>query len=144
MAIDLSGLELADVQITVQGDSILVRTQKEDCIEDLRSLPSPIKCCFYTHSKMVSVEPHGTDTINYDQLLEEIEQAESEIEEQKELIFKLQQDEEFEGVSHSGNLKKARSQLKDMQRDLDELRRQLEEIEPFDNLATIALATLPE
>jgi hypothetical protein len=47
-------------------------------------------------------------------------------------------------VSHSGNLKKARSQLKDMQRDLDELRRQLEEAEPFDKLATIALATLPE
>jgi Mg2+ and Co2+ transporter CorA len=83
-----------------------------------------------------------TETI--DQLLEEIEQAESEIEEQKELIFKLQQDEEFEGVSHSGNLKKARLQLKDMQRDLDELRRQIEEIEPFNNLATIALATLPE
>ena len=63
MAIDLSGLELADVQITVQGNSILVRTQKEDCIEDMRSLPSPIKCNFYTRNKMVSVEPHGTDTI---------------------------------------------------------------------------------
>ena len=72
-------------------------------------------------------------------LLEEIEQAEAEIQEQEDLIIKFKLDEEQEDVNNSGNLKKARLQLKEMQRNLNELRRKLEEIEPFDNLATIAI-----
>ena len=72
-------------------------------------------------------------------LLEEIEQAEAEIQEQEDLIIKFKLDEEQENVNNSGNLKKARLQLKEMQRNLNELRRKLEEIEPFDNLATIAI-----
>ena len=72
-------------------------------------------------------------------LLEEIEQAEAEIQEQEDLIIKFKLDEEQEDVNNSGNLKKARLQLKEMQRNLNELRRKLEEIESFDNLATIAI-----
>ena len=77
-------------------------------------------------------------------LLEEIEQAEAEIQEQEDLIIKFKLDEEQEDVNNSGNLKKARLQLKEMQRNLNELRRKLEEIESFDNLATIIQSDTPK
>lgn len=64
MAIDLSGLFLNDVQISVQGNGIIVRTQNEDCIKDLLSLPSPIDV-FKSKEGVFFVDPHGTDTIAF-------------------------------------------------------------------------------
>ena len=64
MAINLSGLMLADVEIFVQGDGIIVRTGHEDCIQDLLSLPLPIKV-FESRKGVYFVDPHGTDTIAF-------------------------------------------------------------------------------
>ena len=62
--IDLSGLMLADVEIFVQGDGIIVRTGHEDCHADLLSLPSPLKV-FEARERVYFVDPHGTDTIAF-------------------------------------------------------------------------------
>ena len=62
--IDLSGLMLADVEIFVQGDGMIVRTGHEDCHADLLSLPSPLKV-FEARERVYFVDPHGTDTIAF-------------------------------------------------------------------------------
>ena len=62
--IDLSGLMLADVEIFVQGDGMIVRTGHEDCHADLLSLPSPLKV-FEAREGVYFVDPHGTDTIAF-------------------------------------------------------------------------------
>ncbi len=62
MAIDLSGLFIADVQVRVQGDGAMVITSKEDCIQDVLALPKPIWTRLIKEGT-VDIEPHGYDII---------------------------------------------------------------------------------
>jgi hypothetical protein len=63
MSIDISGLFLFDVEISVQGNGITVITQVQECIEDLLALPSPVFTYHCPESGVVLVSAHGTDTI---------------------------------------------------------------------------------
>lgn len=43
MAIDLSGLDIPDVLVIVQAGDIIVRSSKQDVLDDVKELPCPIK-----------------------------------------------------------------------------------------------------
>jgi hypothetical protein len=80
-----------------------------------------------------------------DLLLDEIEQTEAEIEEQREFIVKLKQDEEDEGNDNTIALKKARLTMKNMEAHLKGLQYDLEieqAEEDGDVLVTIGDQTL--
>ena len=81
-----------------------------------------------------------------DRLTEEIEEAEAEFEEQRDLILKLELDEEQEGTDMSSPLKYARAELNEIELRIRELRLQLKEAEQAeedgDVLITIGNRTL--
>ena len=81
-----------------------------------------------------------------DRLTDEIEQFEAELEEQKDFLIKLQQDEEIEGGDNSMIIRTARSAIKNMVTHLNELRLELKEAEQAeedeDVLITIGDRTL--
>ena len=76
---------------------------------------------------------HSQETIDYLvdrlRLINEIEYLEAELEEQKDFLLKLQQDEEFEGNDNSKIIRTARSAVRNMANHLNELRLQLKETE---------------
>ena len=81
-----------------------------------------------------------------DRLTDEIEQFEAELEEQKDFLIKLQQDEEIEGGDNSMIIRTARSAIKNMVTHLNELHLELKEAEQAeedeDVLITIGDRTL--
>ena len=64
-----------------------------------------------------------------DRLTDEIEHFEAELEEQKDFLIKLQQDEEIEGGDNSMIIRTARSAIKNIVTHLNELRFELKETE---------------
>lgn len=62
-------------------------------------------------------------------LINEIEEAEAELEEQKDLILKFKLDEEQEGTDMSAQIRYARAELQRIKLRIRELRCELEEIE---------------
>ena len=62
MTVDISGLFLTEVEISVQGEGIMVITQIQECIDDTLSLPSPI-WTYESQKGIVHVSPRGTETI---------------------------------------------------------------------------------
>ena len=60
--IDLSGLLTHDVEIRVQGDGILVYTQKQDVTDDVLNLPAPI-WSQQMRTGVLDISPRTVDTI---------------------------------------------------------------------------------